>query len=124
MSTTSKPGAEITRPTDLISDVEVLALFPGRWKSRRALGRSGIPGRVLVSGNRAAYRRADVESYLQAEGQRRAEKLAAMQARAAVARAARAAKRAAPALEVDVLLDAIDAAAAAAAAIAAGRGAT
>lgn len=105
MGTTSKTGAEITRRSDLISDVEVLALFPGRWKSRRALGRSGLPGRVLVSGNRAAYRRPEIESYMAAEEQRRADRLAAMQARAAVARAARAAKRAAP----EALIEALDA---------------
>lgn len=70
----------------------------------------GPPGRVPLSGNQAAYDRAAVEEWLEVEKVRRAEKLAAMQARAAHAREVRAARRSAPDAEVAVALDVAEAA--------------
>lgn len=106
MDTTSKSSTPDSLP-ELIPDTEVLRLFGGRFRSRRTLARSEVPGRVLISANRAAYRRSEVLAYLQAEEQRRAERLAAMQVRAAHAREARAEKLAAKGHEAELLAEAL-----------------
>lgn len=113
---------EQTQPP-LMSVEEVLAVSGGRWKSARSLAAAsrrghGPGGRVVLSSNRAAYDRAQFLAWLSADEQRRAERLAAMQARAAHAREARAAKRSAPDAEVAVALGAAEAAIAALEAVA------
>ncbi len=97
---------------DFMSVAEVLAACGGRWKDSRTLSAAtrrgdGPGGRIALSQNKAAYDRRSVEAWLAAEEQRRAQKLAAMQARAAHAREARASLRAAKGREADLLVEAL-----------------
>ena len=84
--------------TDLVPVAEVLALGGGRWKSAGTLAAasragSGPGGRVVLTANRAAYRRDAVERFFAEDSARREATLSKLRANAAKARAARAARR-------------------------------